>query len=111
LTNEPSVKGKSEIENEYTKDWFLKKIRNGIAHQNMTAKNENEKWIGVRIWNEHYGLVDFEIEFTIEELKEFAIFIAGEFENGQNNTPPQPTNPHEKSWCRKVRRFFFCFSK
>ena len=31
--------------------WLINKIRNGIAHQNIEGINENDKWIGVRLWN------------------------------------------------------------
>ena len=35
------LKGKSQL-------WFINKIRNGIAHQNIKGINEDKKWIGVR---------------------------------------------------------------
>ena len=31
--------------------WLINKIRNGIAHQNIEGINENDKWIGDRLWN------------------------------------------------------------
>jgi hypothetical protein len=76
------VKDKTDLMKGYGKHKFISHIRNGIAHQNMTAINENKQWQGIRMWNEHDGLVDFEIEFTNNELKEFALYIADEFKKG-----------------------------
>lgn len=57
--------------------WLVTKLRNGIAHQNIQGINENEKWIGVRIWNENKNKQkDFEIIFQIDELKNFALKLA-----------------------------------
>jgi len=55
--------------------WFINKIRNGIAHQNIKGINENGKWVGVRLinWNIKYKKNDFEIIFSIGELKDFAL--------------------------------------
>jgi hypothetical protein len=66
---------------EKKKSWFLNKIRNSIAHQNIEAiNNEDEKWIGVRLWNINYdNKKDFEIIFTIEELKKFAIELSKKY--------------------------------
>ena len=62
------------------KSWFINKLRNGIAHQNIEAINENQKWVGIRLWNNNNSNeIDFEIEFTIEELKKIGIKIASEF--------------------------------
>jgi len=55
---------------------LLKKIRNGIAHQNMEPINNKGKWVGVKIWNDNQGMKDFEIQFSIDELKEFSLFLA-----------------------------------
>jgi hypothetical protein len=74
-----AVKSKGDLitDVKYTKNQFLKKLRNAIAHQNVKSRNEDGKWVGVRMWNEtKSNLVDFEIEFTIAELKNFAIYIA-----------------------------------
>jgi HEPN pEK499 p136 len=64
-----------------TKDklWFINKIRNGIAHQNIEAINQEKTWIGIRLWNEYQSKRDFEIIFTMEELKNFAISLADEY--------------------------------
>lgn len=62
------------------KFWLIKKIRNGIAHQNIEGINENDKWIGVRLWNNTNTFKkDFEIIFTIEELKSFAIALSDKY--------------------------------
>jgi len=62
-----------------TKLWFLEKIRNGIAHQNIKSINENESWIGIMLWNENHNKKDFEIIFTIDELKNLAIEISKKY--------------------------------
>lgn len=59
--------------------WFITKLRNGIAHQNIQGINENNRWIGVRIWNENKQIKDFEIIFQIAELKNFALKLAEMF--------------------------------
>lgn len=62
------------------KKFFIEKIRNGIAHQNIEPINESGKWVGVKIWNENKsGNKDFEIDFTVEELKKFALKIADDY--------------------------------
>lgn len=59
---------------------FIKNIRNGIAHQNLMATSQSENWAGVRIWNHNnHGIKDFEVEFSIAQLKKFAHFIGKSF--------------------------------
>lgn len=71
-----------------TLEKFLKKIRNGVAHQNIMPVNENGDWKGLRIWNfDRNGIKDFEIEFKINELKSFAIFIAERYLLELNSRP------------------------
>lgn len=44
------------------------------------ATSNNEHWKGVRIWNHNNdGIKDFEVEFTISELKKFAVFVGEKF--------------------------------
>ena len=62
-----------------TKLWFVNKIRNCIAHQNIEGMNENGKWIGVRLWNQKDSTKDFEIIFTVEEIKNLAIELATQY--------------------------------
>jgi hypothetical protein len=65
---------------EYKYEWFLTKIRNAIAHQHIEPINKDEKWTGVKMWNEPTdGIKDFEIELTNTELKELALKIAEEY--------------------------------
>ena len=45
------------------KFWLINKIRNGSAHQNLEAINEDDKWIGGRLWNTNASIKDFEIIF------------------------------------------------
>lgn len=72
------LKGKSQL-------WFINKIRNGIAHQNIKGINEGKKWIGVLLWNtNNASKKDFEIIFTIEELKDLAIALSKKYLNGEN---------------------------
>ena len=62
------------------KFWFLYKIRNAIAHQNIKGLNENEKWVGVSLYNKTKSkMKDFQITFTIENLREFAIGISEKY--------------------------------
>jgi hypothetical protein len=64
------IKSRSKID-------FLKLLRNGIAHQNIEAKNENGKWIGVKIWNiNRANKKNFEIELSNDEAYTLAKYIA-----------------------------------
>jgi len=56
--------------------WFVNKIRNAIAHQNIEGINKAGKWSGVRLWNTNNDKKDFEIIFQINELKNFALKLA-----------------------------------
>ena len=58
------------------KRWFIRKLRNCIAHQNIYGINKDSKWIGVRLWNINNSKKDFEIVFTIDELKNYVIELA-----------------------------------
>ena len=82
LTNiEAKVGHKLELKS-FEKLWFINKIRNGIAHQNIESINDNDLWIGLKLWNTNNDKIkDFEIIFTIEELKNLAIKIADDFIN------------------------------
>lgn len=66
--------------NLYDKQQFLSKIRNGIAHQHIESISYDDIWEEVRLWNvKDSKIIDFEIIFTIEELKQFAIKIADDY--------------------------------
>jgi hypothetical protein len=60
---------------------LLKKIRNGIAHQNIAPVNRNEFFTGVMIRNYFSGRrdMDLEIEFNRNELEKFALFVAQKY--------------------------------
>jgi hypothetical protein len=61
---------------------LLKKVRNGLAHQNINPVNENGLFTGVVIKNYYGGSrrnIDLEIEFNRDELENFALFIAGKY--------------------------------
>ena len=62
-----------------TLKFFLKKLRNGIAHQNIKPINDGNLFVGVTISNRFQGIKDFEIEFRRKELQIFAIFIAEQY--------------------------------
>ncbi len=61
-------------------DKFLRKLRHGLAHQHIKPINKSGKWVGVKIWNEWMDPppkeVDLEVDFTKEQFRKFAIFIA-----------------------------------
>jgi len=68
---------KTDLKNK-SKFWFINKIRNAIAHQNIEGvNNENDEWIGVRLWNLNNRKKDFEVIFTLDSLKNFAEKISG----------------------------------
>ena len=69
---------KTELKN-YNKLWFVNKLRNGIAHQNIEGINDNHKWVGLRLWNTNNDVKDFEVIFTIDELRKLALKIADEY--------------------------------
>jgi hypothetical protein len=62
---------------------FIANVRHGIAHQHIEAKNadneDNETtWSGVIIRN-NYRNNNFEIQFTVNELRDFAINLAKKY--------------------------------
>ena len=62
--------------------WYVNKIRNCIAHQNIEAINENQKWEKVRMWNINPSMGrDFEVIYDCYLLKQFGIYIAQLFMN------------------------------
>jgi hypothetical protein len=69
------LKGRKKI-------WLLKKIRNGIAHLNIKWENECGKCKDIRLWNEpKRNVKDFEIVFTIEQLRNLAIELSNKYMN------------------------------
>jgi hypothetical protein len=63
---------------------LLKKIRNGLAHQNIQPINTNQTFTGIIIRNYYCDSpvnsdLDLEIEFNREELENFGLFIAGKY--------------------------------
>ena len=66
---------------------FIRNIRNGISHQNLMATSEDSHWKGIRIWNHNTnGIKDFEVEFSINQLREFAKMIGEKY---LENLPPK----------------------
>lgn len=79
FNNTINIEKYSQLKNMTLKQ-FVRNLRNGIAHQNLMATSDNEHWKGVRIWNHNSdGIKDFEVEFTISELKKFAVFVGEKF--------------------------------
>lgn len=80
-----SIKKDKEIYFPSTLEIFLKKLRNGLAHQNINPINFEGNLIGVKILNKHINEVDLEVNFTESQLKEFSLFISdlylAEFKN------------------------------
>jgi hypothetical protein len=64
---------------------LLKKIRNGIAHQNILPINQEGTFLGVRIFNHFQNNLDMEISFTEQQLKEFSLYISGVYLNENNS--------------------------
>jgi hypothetical protein len=62
---------------------FLRKMRNAICHQNIEAINKNEKFASVSFRNYFEPTtrqyLDMHIEFTQDELKTFALFVAEQY--------------------------------
>ncbi len=90
LTFNPTKKKNGEIvPDRKSLKILLNKIRNGIAHQNIEAINQDDNWSGVSIWN-CYPLksnnIDMKIELTSRELKDFALFISNKYIEYVENT-------------------------
>lgn len=87
-----SVSHKDDLKKK-PKFWLLNKIRNGIAHQNIDGVNHGEKWVGVRLWNrpnKSKRTKNFEIVFTIKQLRKFAIEVSNKYLSFITATSPTP---------------------
>jgi hypothetical protein len=79
------IRRKRREEIEYYQKTFrilLKKIRNGLAHQNITPVNADSLFTGVLIRNyftEGNRDMDLEIKFDRRELEKFALFVAQKY--------------------------------
>lgn len=72
-----------------TKLWLINRIRNGIAHQNIEGISKEGQWTGVCLWNiDKKSRKDFEIIFTIDELKNFAIGLSSRYLNEIQSKQP-----------------------
>ena len=58
---------------------FLQKVRNGIAHRQIQAMNDDGKFAGICVYNYHGEHKDLEVEFPHDDLRKFALFIADAF--------------------------------
>lgn len=63
---------------------LLKKIRNGIAHQNILPINQDGTFSGIKIYNLFQNITDMEIMFSELQLKNFALYISGIYLNENN---------------------------
>jgi hypothetical protein len=73
--------GLQEVDKDFLKSLnkleLLQKIRNGIAHQNITGLNENGIWAGIKLWNiDKAGDVNFEMRLSTEQLYNLATYIS-----------------------------------
>ena len=60
---------------------LIRRIRNGIAHMNITPTQFDGKWDGIIIRNlKNYKYCNFETYLTYKELRDFALFIANKYE-------------------------------
>jgi hypothetical protein len=71
---------------------LITNIRHGIAHQHIEAKNDSctggadtieSNWSGVKIKNDYQGN-NFEIEFGVTELRNFAINLTKRYAETEN---------------------------
>lgn len=70
-------KGRIEY-NRRTPQKFVEKLRNGIAHQNISIKEfEGNQYI--IIYNKFNKIKDFEIKITPRQLKRLAVFIGNSY--------------------------------
>ena len=78
---ETNQKGTPSIPNPRDLDNLLRKIRNGISHQHITpVSSPLNRWTGVifKDYNSNHSQ-GLHIEFTIAELKIFALYIADSY--------------------------------
>jgi hypothetical protein len=76
------IRGKRNGSIEYfpkTLEIFLKKVRNGLAHQKIKPINTDGLFTGVEIKNYYGNMLDLEVEFSRQELEHFALFVAREY--------------------------------
>jgi hypothetical protein len=83
-------KGLNEIDSAYLKTLdkiaFLKRIRNGIAHQNIKGLNDHGIWAGIKLWNVNKaGEINFEMTLTTEQLYQLATYISTHYLKKLNN--------------------------
>jgi len=59
-----------------TLEIFLKKLRNGFAHQNIVPINSEGSFTSIKIFNKYGNEIDLDVIFTENQLKEFSLFIS-----------------------------------
>ena len=87
LTNEmlfaPTKRsGKNWVPDNTTLKNLIKKIRNGISHQQIEANGTGEKWhrVVIRDFNTYNNnKLELEVDWSIKNLKDFALFIADQY--------------------------------
>jgi hypothetical protein len=83
-------KGLQEVNADYLESLnkleLLKKIRNGIAHQNILGINEHGIWAGIKLWNiNKSGEINFEMALSTEQLYSLATYISQHYLKKLNN--------------------------
>ena len=75
-------KTKGFVQDQRTLNVLAKKIRNGIAHQQIVCIEQKGKWTKVIIRDFNIangGNLELELTWTIKQLKGFSIFISNEY--------------------------------
>lgn len=84
-------KSKGFAPEQKTLNILTKKIRNGIAHQQVECVDRRGKWVQVTIrdFNKANGdNLELELTWTIRELKEFSLFISDKYIEEINKIKP-----------------------
>lgn len=76
-----------------TKQWFINKIRNSIAHQNIDGVSVKGEWTGVCLSNIYSSRKDFEINFSVEELRNFALKLSTIYLEEKEASWKSPSSP------------------
>lgn len=74
------IDGEIIIGNDLDVDYFFRKIRNAICHFNIELEeNPYGDIANITLWNIYNKKKDFEIKFSVEQLRDFAKFIAEQY--------------------------------
>ncbi len=73
---------KGFVDDDKTLKNFIKKIRNGISHQQIWSEGTKDKWtrVIIRDFNVYNNdNLELEVKWTIKQLRTFALFIANSY--------------------------------